>query len=54
VGFANGAIYKIDIKDWANMKEIFGKKHIKQLELEETNWRAKKAKNGMIDFLGIV
>lgn len=53
VGFADGNMYKIDIKMWENMKEIFGHKHIKQEELEQNHLRAKKAKNGIIDFLGI-
>ncbi len=53
VGFSNGDMYKIDIKDWVNMKEIFGKKHIKQIELENTDWKIKKNKNGIFDFLGI-
>ncbi len=53
VGFSDGSIYKINIKTWINMKEIFGHKHIKQEELEQSDLRAKKAKNGIIDFLGI-
>lgn len=53
VGFADGNIYKIDIKTWINMKEIFGHKHIKQEELEAHNLKAKKRKNGIIDFLEI-
>ncbi len=54
VGFSNGRIYKVDIKTWVNMKEIFGHKHIKQTELEEKHFRAPQTKNGMIDFLGIM
>lgn len=53
VGFSDGSIYKIDIKTWVNMQGIFGHKHIKQEELEKIKLRAKKGKNGMIDFLGI-
>lgn len=53
VGFSDGNMYQIDIKTWVNMKEIFGRKYIKQIELEERNCKAKKLKNGMIDFLGI-
>ena len=53
VGFSDGAMYHVDIKTWVNMKQIFGHKHIKQQELEENNFKAKKTKNGMIGFLGI-
>ena len=53
VGFSDGTMYHVDIKTWVNMKQIFGHKHIKQQELEENNFKAKKTKNGMIDFLGI-
>ena len=42
--FSNGKIYKVDIKTWVNMKEIFGHKHIKQTELEENHFRAKQIK----------
>lgn len=53
VGFSDGNMYKVDIKTWINMKEIFGHKHIKQEQLEQSHLRAQKAKNGIIDFLGI-
>lgn len=53
VGFMDGSMYRVDIKYWENMKEIFGHKHIKQEELENMSFKAKRAKNGMIDFLGI-
>ncbi len=53
VGFADGNMYKIDIKTWRNMKEIFGHKHIKQQEMEEHQLKAQHAPNGMIDFLGM-
>lgn len=53
VGFTDGAMYKVDIRNWINMKEIFGRKHIKQEELETMAFRAKRSKNGMIDFLGV-
>ena len=53
VGFVDGAIYNIDIKTWANMKELFGRKYIKQEELEEMDLRIKRAKNGVVDFLRI-
>ena len=51
VGFSDGNMYKIDIKTWINMKEIFGHKHIKQEELENHHFKVQKAKNGIIDFL---
>lgn len=54
VGFADGKMYAIPIKTWNNMQEIFGHKHIKQTELEESDYKLKKIKNGMIDFLGII
>lgn len=54
VGFSDGNVYKVDIKTWKNMKNIFGHKHIKQEELENMNFRAKKLKNGIVDFLEIV
>lgn len=54
VGFADGSIYKIDINMWKNMKEIFGKKHIKQEELNELNLKSDFKKNGIVDFLEII
>ena len=54
VGFANGAIYKIDIHIWEKMKEQFGRYYIKQDELEELNFRAITNKNGLTDFLEIM
>lgn len=53
VGFADGAIYRIDIETWASMKENFGRKYLKQEELEEMSLRAKETK-GIIDFLRII
>ena len=53
VGFSDGGMYSIPIEDWANMRKLFGKKHLKQVELDEMDYKAKKDKNGMIDFLGI-
>lgn len=53
VGFADGNMYKIDIQSWIHMQTIFGHKHIKQQELEDKHWKAKKTKNGLIDFLEI-
>ena len=54
VGFVNGRIYKIDINTWVNMKEQFGRKYIKQEELEELKFGANKNKNGIVDFLEIL
>jgi len=54
VGFSNGAIYNIDIKIWCNMKEIFGRKSIKQNELEDMNLKSKVTKGGVVDFLAIM
>ena len=54
VGFYDGSMYRVDIKIWNDMKNIFGRKHIKQEELEEMSIKAKRAKNGIIDFLGII
>lgn len=51
VGFIDGAIYKIDIHDWANMKETFGRKYIKQEELDKMSCKITRGKNGIIDFL---
>lgn len=53
VGFADGAIYPIDIKIWSKMQNVFGHKHIKQVELENGEFRA-KPKKGIIDFLGMM
>ena len=54
VGFSDGSMYKIDIETWNDMKIIFGRKHIKHEELEKMSIKAKRAKNGIIDFLGIL
>ena len=51
VGFVDGSIYKVDINDWANMKETFGRKYIKQEELEEIACKVTRGKNGIRDFL---
>ncbi len=53
VGFADGAIYRIDIETWASMKENFGRKYLKQEELEEMSLRAQDIK-GVTDFLRIM
>lgn len=54
VGFVDGNMYPVDINLWTNMQNIFGHKHIKQVELEDRALRAKRAQNGIIDFLGMV
>ena len=51
VGFVSGNMYKIDIDIWNNMKEKFGRKHIKEKELEELNFKILKDKNGIENFL---
>lgn len=53
VGFMDGSMYRVDIKIWEKMKEIFGHKHIKQAELENMIGHAKRAKKGIVDFLEI-
>lgn len=54
VGFMDNRIYRVPIDEWASMKENFGRKYIKQEELEEMNFRALCGKNGVIDFLEIL
>lgn len=54
VGFLDGSIYKVDIKTWNDMKQIFGRKYIKKEELDKMKLRASKCKNGSVDFLGIL
>ena len=51
VGFVSGNMYKIDINTWDNMKEQFGRKYIKEQELEELNFKIPKDKNGVENFL---
>lgn len=51
VGFISGNIYKVDIDVWDNMKEKFGRKYMREEELEELNFKAKRNRNGVIDFL---
>lgn len=53
VGFSNGAIYRVDIETWANMKDIWGRKYLRQEELEEMSLRVKETK-GVTDFLRIM
>ena len=54
VGFYDGSVYKIDINKWDCMKEEFGRKYIKQIELDEIGCKVKKSKNGILDFLDIL
>lgn len=54
VGFSNGAIYRVDINTWNNMKAIFGRKSIMQEELDKMNLKAETKKGGIIDFLSIM
>ncbi len=54
VGFGDGKVYKIDINIWDNMKEKFGRKYIKQEELDELGFGVTKTKNGIMDFLEIL
>ena len=54
VGFSNGRIYRIDINDWNNMKENFGRFYIKQKELEDLNLGTITNSKGITDFLNIL
>ena len=56
VGFANGKIYKIDIHEWMNMKQDFGRYYIKQTELDALNHEAitNSNHNGVVDFLNLI
>lgn len=54
VGFMDNRMYRVPIDEWASMKENFGRKYIKQEELEEMKVRALCGKNGVIDFLEIL
>ncbi|MBR2289333.1 MAG: Holliday junction resolvase RecU [Clostridia bacterium] len=56
VGFANGKIYKIDINEWLNMKQDFGRLHITQEELDNLNNKeiTTRNKNGVVDFLNLI
>lgn len=53
VGFSDGSIYRIDIETWSEMKENFGRKYLKQEDLENMNLKVKEM-NGLIDFLRIM
>ena len=56
VGFANGKIYKIDINEWTNMKQDFGRLYITQEELDSLNNKeiTNVNKNGIVDFLNLI
>ena len=55
VGFSNGKIYKIDINEWNNMKQDFGRLYIKQEELDKLNNKeVVSSKNGIVDFLNLL
>lgn len=55
VGFSNGKIYKIDINEWVNMKQDFGRFYIKQEELDSLNDKEiVSSKRGIVDFLNLL
>lgn len=56
VGFANGKIYKIDINEWTNMKQDFGRLYITQEELDNLNIKeiTSANRNGIVDFLNLI
>lgn len=55
VGFANGKIYKIDINEWINMKQDFGRHYITQTELDDLNPKGIVIrKKGVVDFLNLL
>ena len=55
VGFSNGKIYKIDINEWNNMKQDFGRLYIKQNELDNlSNKEVVSSKTGIVDFLNLL
>lgn len=53
VGFMNGDMYKVPIEEWENMTVHFGRKYMKQEELTEMGFMAKR-KKGILDFLEIL
>ena len=56
VGFLNGKIYKIDINEWEQMKQDFGRLYITQSELDGLNNKeiTSRNKNGVVDFLNLI
>ena len=48
LGFGSGAVYKVPIDTWENMKDIFGHKYVTEKEL--THFRVKQ-RNNSIAFL---
>ena len=55
VGFSDGKIYRININEWINMKQDFGRQYIKQEELNQLNDKTLiEPKNGIADFLDLL
>ena len=50
VGFTTGGVYKIPWNDWRNMKSVFGRKYVKEADLQ--NYRVNSAWNGTLFLLG--
>lgn len=48
-GFSTGEVYKIPWSDWQNMKTLFGRKYVKETDLQ--NYRVKTAWNGTLFLL---
>ena len=48
-GFSTGEVYKIPWADWQNMKTLFGRKYVKETDLQ--NYRVKTAWNGTLFLL---
>ena len=45
-GFSTGEVYKIPWSDWQNMKTLFGRKYVKETDLQ--NYRVNTAWNGTL------
>lgn len=48
-GFSAGEVYKIPWDDWRSMKELFGRKYVKEEDLQ--NYRVNTAWNGTLFLL---
>lgn len=48
-GFSTGEVYKIPWSDWQNMKTLFGRKYVKETDLQ--NYRVRTAWNGTLFLL---
>lgn len=48
-GFSSGSVYKIPWDDWKNMKQLFGRKYVKEDDLQ--TYRVKTAWNGTLFLL---